>query len=168
MKNVLFQGIVLHSHMHMHIYTYTCRIHIDAVITSEDFFKKIYLSFYLKVFEKGNSRFYCERELETEQNCNIWTLTLMAISVVSFSFSRVAQPEAWGPSSLLDAGFLYRILSPTGLQTGLQTNWLPVFTELYNSSIAHSISLHNWPSGCITSAVLGMAYLAGSKVNIQQ
>ena len=33
----------------MHIYTYTCRIYIDAIIkTSEDFFKKIYLSLYLK------------------------------------------------------------------------------------------------------------------------
>ena len=33
----------------MHIYTYTCRIHIDARIkTGEDFFKKIYLSLYLK------------------------------------------------------------------------------------------------------------------------
>ena len=32
--------------------------------------------------------------------------------------------------------------------SGLQTNWLPVFTELYNSSIAHSISLewHVWSS----------------------
>ena len=39
----------------------------------------------------------------------------MAISVVSFSFSRVAQPEAQEPSSLLDAGFLYCILSPMGL-----------------------------------------------------
>ena len=44
--------------------------------------------------------------------------------------------------SLLDAGFLYRILSPTGLQTP----WLPVFIELYNSSIAHLVSLewHVW------------------------
>ena len=39
----------------------------------------------------------------------------MAISIVSFSFSRAAQPEAWGPI-LLDAGFLYHTLSPTGLQ----------------------------------------------------
>ena len=39
----------------------------------------------------------------------------MAISVVSFSFSRAAQPEAQGLSSLLDDGFLYCILSPTGL-----------------------------------------------------
>ena len=42
----------------------------------------------------------CERELVTEQNCNVLTPTLMAICVVSFSFSRVAQPEAWGPSPL--------------------------------------------------------------------
>ena len=42
----------------------------------------------------------------------------MAISIVSFSFSRADQPEAWG-STLLDAGFLYRILSPTGLVSKL-------------------------------------------------
>ena len=67
----------------------------------------------------------------------------MTISVVSFLFTRAAQPEAWGPSQL-NAGFLYCILSPTGLQTP----WLPVLTELYNSSIAHSISLewHVWSS----------------------
>ena len=40
----------------------------------------------------------------------------MAVSVVSFSFSRAAQPEAQGLSFLLSAGFLYHILSPTGLQ----------------------------------------------------
>ena len=43
----------------------------------------------------------------------------MAISVVSFSFSRAAQPEAQRPSSLLDDGFLYCILSPTGLQNSI-------------------------------------------------
>ena len=60
----------------------------------------------------------CERELETEQNCNILTPTLMAISIVPFSFSRAAQPDAWG-STLLGTGFLYRILSPTGLVSKL-------------------------------------------------
>ena len=59
----------------------------------------------------------CERELETEQNCNILTPTLVAISI-SFRFSRVAQQEAWGPASL-GAGFLYRILSPTSLVSKL-------------------------------------------------
>ena len=94
----------------MHIYTYTCRIYIDAIIkTSEDFFKKYTSHFICKVV--------CERELETEQNCNILTPTLMAIRV-SFPLSRAAQPEAWGPT-LLSAGFLYRILSPTGLVSKL-------------------------------------------------
>ena len=60
--------------------------------------------------------FGCERELETEQNCNILTPTLMAVSVVSFLFSRAAQPEAQGLSFLLSAGFLNHILSPMGLR----------------------------------------------------
>ena len=71
----------------------------------------------------------CEKELETEQNCNILTPTLMAIGV-SFLFSWVAQPGAWGPASL-GARFLYRILS----STGLIPNWLNFLcTELYNRS----------------------------------
>ena len=59
----------------------------------------------------------CERYLETEQNYNILIPTRVAISV-SFRFSCVAQPGAWGPTSL-GAGFLYRILSPTGLVSKL-------------------------------------------------
>ena len=39
----------------------------------------------------------------------------MAVSVVSLSFSRAAQPEAQEPSSLLDDSFLYCILSATSL-----------------------------------------------------
>ena len=39
----------------------------------------------------------------------------MAVSVLSFSFSRAAQPEAQGLSFLLDDAFLYCILSPTSL-----------------------------------------------------
>ena len=57
-------------------------------------------------------RVVCERELETEQNCNILTPTLMAISV-SFPFLWAAQPRASGSVSV-GAGFLYHILSLTG------------------------------------------------------
>ena len=39
---------------------------------------------------------------------------------------------------LLGGGFLYHILSLTRLSP---THWLPVLTELYNSSIAHSVSI---------------------------
>ena len=101
----------------------------------------------------------CERELETEQNCNILTPTLMAISVVSFSFSRVAQPEARGPSSLLDTGFLYHILSPTGLVAKLtdflsspsymivqpSTQYLPITADR-DVSLPLSLEWHVWLS----------------------
>ena len=76
----------------------------------------MYLSLYCKGSKRVTQGFYCERELETEQNCNILAPTLMAVSVVSFLFSRAAQSDAQGLISLLDDGFLYCILSPTGLQ----------------------------------------------------
>ena len=41
----------------------------------------------LQGFEKGYSRFACERVLEIKHNYNILTPTLMAVNVVSFSFS---------------------------------------------------------------------------------
>ena len=49
-----------------------------------------------------------------------------------------------GPGGLSGTCSHSSIFSPTGLQT----NWLPVFTELYNSSIAHSVSpeWHVWLS----------------------
>ena len=40
----------------------------------------------------------CDRELETEQKCNILTPTLMAITAFLFPFSWAAQPRAWGLS----------------------------------------------------------------------
>ena len=96
----------------------------------------------------------------------------MAISVVSFLFSRAAQPEAQGPISLLDDCFLYRILSLTHLISNsiggpegpfcwvvafsttscLQllwspTHWISVFTELHNSSIPNqSLEWYVWSS----------------------
>ena len=64
-------------------------------------------------FEKYTShlieRVVCERELETEQNCNILTPTLLH-NWIPFPFSCAAQPGA-----SLGAGFLYHILSPTHL-----------------------------------------------------
>ena len=86
----------------------------------------------------------CERELETEQNCNIFTPTLMAISVVSFSFSRATQPEDWGPTPL-GAGFLYRILSPTGLVSKL-TDFLSSPNYIIVPSPTQSLEWHVWSS----------------------
>ena len=135
----------MYSHM-LQLYTYTCRIHIDAMNKGrvKDFFRKICTSHFIV-------RFACERELETEQNCNILTPTLMAISVVSPGlFNRRPRgllphlvtngsPNtlgSWGPL-LPGGGFLYHILSLTHLISNSLTSCL---NELYNSSIAHSIS----------------------------
>ena len=98
----------------------------------------------LKGFEKGYSKFYCEREWETGQNCNILTPTLMAINVVSFLFSRAAQPEAQGPT-LLGAGFLYRILSPTGLISKF-TDFLSSPSYVIVPSPTQSLEWHVWSS----------------------
>ena len=119
---LLVWTLVVLSYTYISTYThaYPCRMdHNDTIITSEDFFRKICTCHFIVRVRKGYSRFYGERELETEQNCYILTPALMAVSVVSFSFSRAAQPEAQGPSSQVDDGFLYCILSPTGLQNSI-------------------------------------------------
>ena len=78
--------------------------------------------------EKYNShfiaRFACERELETEQNCNILT-PLLWPSALCLSRSPDAQSEARGISFLLSAGFLDHILSPTGHQWVSETTGGP-------------------------------------------
>ena len=97
-------------------------------------------------------------------NCNILTPTVMAVSVVSFSFSRAAQPEVQRPT-LLDYGFLYCILSATSLVPKVPSAWCgfpyhfssitpsptvtatvltSVLTELYNSSRPLSRLLDLW------------------------
>ena len=72
---------------------------------------------------------------------------------ISFPFSWAAQPGAWGPLCWVLAFLPHLVSNWSGLQTfnqgsqgafcrvlaystasSLQTNWLPVFTELYNSS----------------------------------
>ena len=95
----------------------------------------------------------CKRELETEQNCNILTPTLLAITAFLSRSPGLLNRGPRGPASL-GAGFLNRILSPTRLipnrligglrapsagcwlsQPHLISNWLNFLcTELYNSS----------------------------------
>ena len=98
--------------------------HNDTIIkTQEDFFRKIFvpLTLFVRV-RKGCVRFYCERELETEHNCNILTPTLMAVNVVSFSFSRAAQPEAQSPTLLGDLLLLISNFSAPQLNRGLRAH----------------------------------------------
>ena len=116
----------------------------DIIKTSDTVLLEKYTSYFIERVRKVYSRFYCERELETEQNCNILTPTLMAISVVSFSFSRVAQPEAWGPSFVLSAGFLYYTFSNwSGLQL---TDFLSSRNYIIVQSPTQSMERHVWSS----------------------
>ena len=117
--------------------TYACRTQRHNEDEWRSSFRK---NIPLTLFE----RIVCERELETEQNCNILTPTLLAITAFLSRSPGLLNPASshqlvWSPNSqsgvprhfLPGADFLYRILSSW---SGLQTNWLPVFTELHNSS----------------------------------
>ena len=84
--------------------------------------------------------------METEQNCNILTPTLMAVGVVSFSFSRAAQPEAWGLSFLLNAGFLYHILSPKLLGGPSAGSGFPYHILSATSLVPNSLGAPRVPS----------------------
>ena len=103
------------------------------------FFRKIYLSLYLKGFERVTQRFYCERELETEQNCNILTPTLMAITTFLSRSPGLLNRGPGGPASL-GAGFLYCILSPTDC-TSCAPNYISTFL-LWASQIALIQTIH--------------------------
>ena len=138
---------------------YHLQHHNDTIIkTQEVFFNKIFIPLTLFVrVRKGYSRFACERELETEHIWNILTPTLMAVNVVSFSFSwcstgghGVHSAGCWlsllhlisnfsGPQTLsgfprapsAGCGFPYHISSITPSDLNCLTS---VLTELYNSS----------------------------------
>ena len=125
----------------MHIYTYTCRIHTDAIIkTSEEFFKK-YTSHFIW---KGS---------KTLLKVLLWEgvgdrTELHHIDPHYYGHQRLfpaLQGSSTGGLGAHSAGcrlpLPHLVTNGSGLQTGLRTKWLPVFTELYNSSIAHSISL---------------------------
>ena len=131
---------MLYSHIiNIHIYTYTCRIHFDAILkTSEDFFKKIYFSLYLKG---------CVREEVGDwiKTATYWpskplrTSPCVLLVLLGCSTGGLGAKPLWNMFS-----FQHLLIN----WSGLQTNWLSVLTELYNSSIALTISLewHVWSS----------------------
>ena len=72
----------------------------------------------------------CERELETEQNCNILTPTLLAITTFLSRSPRLFNRGPGGPASLEHVP-QFSIFSPTHLIT----NWLNFMcTAIYNCS----------------------------------
>ena len=155
---------MLHSHIHVHAEIYIYRL--DTYRRNDKRHKKTSLTKYLPLtllqgFEKGYSRFACERELKIEHNCNILTPTLMTVNVVSFSFSwcstggpGVHSSGCWlsllhlisnfsGPQTpsgfprapSAGCGFPYHISSNSvSNSTGTANCLTSVLTELYNSS----------------------------------
>ena len=155
LNSIKYSRSILMLYCHLH--------HNDTkIMTQEDFFIKIYTSHFIAKVRKGCSRFACERELETEHNCNILTPTLMAGNFVSFLFfwcstrgpgvhsagwwllllyliSNFSGPQTpsgfpWAPSA--GCGFPYHISSfSLQLYCNSQATVLTsVLTELYNSS----------------------------------
>ena len=74
--------------------------------TQENFLKKIFTFHFIARVQKGCVGFYCERDLETDQKLQYFDPTVMAASVVSFSFFRTAQPEAQDPLCWVRAFFI--------------------------------------------------------------
>ena len=115
--------------------------HNDTMKTSDTvLLEKIYLSLYLKVL-------CVRRSWRPNKTVTYWP-PLLCPSALCLSRS----------PGLLTAGCWLSLSHLVTNRSDLQTNWLPVFTSLFDRSIALSISPHNWPLGCVTSAILGMAF----------
>ena len=105
--------IVTYVDSHLHTCTYICRIiHSDTTIkTHEGRHRKTSLTAYLPL--TLFVRFACERVLETEHKLHILTSTTYDRHVVSFLFPWCSTRGRG--LTLLNAGFLYGILSASSL-----------------------------------------------------
>ena len=121
--------------IHIQLYTYTCGNIINNNDKRTQFFRKIYLSHFIR---NGCERVMCERWVGDWTNCNILTPSSFIFSSTSFSFCWAAQLRVLrAHSPLLGAGSLYSILS--------STNWL----QLTQLSVAPGyIIIWHPPTSC--------------------
>ena len=96
--------------LHIQLYTYTCRSKINNNDERTHFFRKIYLSHFMR---KGCERVMCERWVGDWTDCNILTPSSSVFSSTSFLFCWAAQPWVQRAQPSLRAGSHYSILSPT-------------------------------------------------------
>ena len=111
--------------MQLVLYSHICTQHHNDTInkqTQEDFLINICTSHFIVRVRKGYSGFACEREFETEHNCNILTPTLMAVSVVSFLFSWCS---TGGLAAQLSAGWWLSLLHLISIFSGPQLIMAP-------------------------------------------
>ena len=119
----------------------------------------------------------CERELETEQNCNILTPTPMATTAFLSCSPGLLNREPGGPASL-GVGFLYRILSPTDWASCAPSyvivrcppsSWGRHKSHSFNQSTVKVIFWYS-STGCTCYLHRCISYFdssAGSEVNVQ-
>ena len=116
--------LVLYSHLHHHSASQRHnikdrRMNKRRMIKTQegrhrkDFFTNIFTSHFIARVWKGCLRFACERVLETEHKLHILTSTTYDRHVMSFLFSWCSTGGLG--LTLLDAGFLYGILSASSL-----------------------------------------------------
>ena len=139
--------------------------------------------------EKYTSHFIesvvCERELETEQNCNILTPPHSnGHNRVPFTFSWAAQPGAWGSNLSGTCSSIQHLISnwliPNWLTSCLHPGYIMIWRPLFflRASQSHSFNLSTgkviifWYSstGCTCYLHMCISYFnspAGSEVNIQ-
>ena len=173
---------MLYSHVPYHNDTITKTL--AMIKTLETFFIKIYTSHFIVRVRKGCSRFACERELGTEHNWNILTpnlwpsrcifLVLLMLNrrprgslcwVICYIFSATSQvPEGllgwvWLSLPHLDSN---SVRSSTQLSSVLFVGLiLPSnsHVEIWERHHTSAISSDIWRSGCVTSAIFGMAFV---------
>ena len=98
--------------MNNYTYTYTCRNIFNTIRTSEDTSLEKYTSHFIE-------RDVCERELEAEQNCNILTPTLMAITaflsrspeLLNQGIGAQLSVESWAPTWTLTSSSELQLLN---------------------------------------------------------
>ena len=121
--------------IHIQLYTYTCRNKINNNDEQTHFFRKIYLSHFIR---KGCERIMCERWVGDRTDCNIFTPSSSVFKSASFSFFWAAQSGVHrAHSPLLGAGSLYNILSPT--------NWTPTHLNCLSHRVISLFDIHLLP-----------------------
>ena len=162
---------MLYSHEQLYIHIYIQKYNDDTIMTSGHSSLEKYTSHFIE-------RVVCERELETEQNCNISTTTTL-LTITAFLFRSPGLLNR-GPGGL-GHGSHSSIFSPTDLNflsPGLYNNLTSTYfmrasqfrTQFNPSTIKvapdHPIS----STGCTCYLHRHISYfdsLAGSEVNMQ-
>ena len=165
---------MLYSHNQLYIHIYTQK-HNGAMKTSGHTSLEKYTTHLLKGFE----RYYCVRgELETEQNCNTLTTTLMAITAFISCSPGLLNRGPRGPAlwdMVLIPAFSLQ-LTRTSFRRGYMIIWRPLFflraSQFRTQFNPLTVKVISWytSTGCTCYLSRCISYfdsLAGSEVNIQ-